>query len=289
MISALRPLKDVSELELKALEERLIRFYQNPPVSYYQIADQAADHYRPEEQPFHCHLASSVGPGDRVLEMGCGTAHLCPHIEARGAVYHGIDYSPELIAENRRKFPRAQFWVMGTQPDGEYDLVASLYTIEHVVNPPTYLQQLWDRCKPGGLIGVICPDFIDGSGIPLSVYYGTTPGRLRAKFQSGKILDGILHALEMAWLAPAWKRRARRAAPGAFWINLEPRDLAGQEHLIDGDAVHFPRMKDIRHWFESKGARVLATSESLGAIPETILMHNCYVLAQKPDGQGRPA
>ncbi len=280
MISALRPLEEVSGTELKALEERLVHFYQNPPDSYYQIANQAADHYHPNEQPFHCHLASSVGTGARVLEMGCGTAHLCPHIEARGAVYHGIDYSPELIEENRRKFPQAEFWIMGKQPVGEYDLVASLYTIEHVVNPPAYLQQLWDYCKPGGLIGVICPDFIDGAGIPLSIYFGNTPGRLRAKLQRGKILDGILHVLEMVWLVPSWKRRARRSKPGAFWINLEPRDLAGQEHLIDGDAVHLPRMKDIRHWFENKGARVLATSESLAGIPPQILEHNCYVLAQ---------
>ena len=77
-------------------------------------------------------------------------------------------------------------------------------------------------------------------------------------------------------------RQARAKPPGAFWMNLDPSDLAGQEHGIDGDAIHFPRMLDIADWFEKRGATILATSHSLPDIPSAVLKHNCYVLAQKP-------
>jgi len=272
----------VSKVSIKDLEDRLAVFYKNPPDSYYVIANQAAEHYTPEEQPFHCHLAAQTFEGARVLELGCGTAHICPHVEQRGGVYHGVDYSEELLADNRRSFPNAIFWKLGTQPAHQYDLVASLYTIEHVSNPPDYLQQLWNYCRPGGLLGVICPDFIDGEGLPRSIYYGTSPGRIRSKITKGRLWDALLHLLEVKVLGPWWKYRARTLPPGAFWMNLDPSDLAGQEHSIDGDAIHFPRMVDIADWFVKNGAEIIVTSRTLPNIPSAILKHNCYVLARKP-------
>lgn len=268
--------------KLRDLEARLADFYTNPPESYYEIADQAADHYHPHEQPFHCHLASQTHKGMVVFELGCGTAHLCPHIEARGGVYHGMDYSEELLHRNRLFFPRATFWNIDQPPSRKFDLVASLYTIEHVTNPPAYLEQLWKYCLPGGLIGIVCPDFIDGAGLPNSVYYGTSLGRVRSKLARGRIGDALLHVLEAKVLGPLWKIRARSAPPGAFWLNLDPRDLVGQEHTIDGDAVHFPRLTDLTNWLEKRGAEVLATSLCIPGVTQNVLKHNCYVLARKP-------
>ncbi|MEI6491864.1 MAG: class I SAM-dependent methyltransferase [Verrucomicrobiota bacterium] len=281
-LKSLTPFNSVPRKSLEDLDMRLVEFYNHPPESYYLIADQAADQYTPAQQPFHCHLASQSFEGAKVLELGCGTAHLCPHVEARGGIYYGIDYSEELLEKNRRAFPKAVFWKMGFQPQETYDIVVSLYTIEHVTNPPGYLQQLWDYCRPGGMIGIICPDFVDGEGIPQSIYYGTSPGRIRSKIAQGRLCDALLHALEVKVLGSIWKSRARAMSPGAFWMNLDPSDLAGQEHSIDGDAVHFPRMVDIDDWFKQHGAEILATSRTLPNIPADILKHNCYVLAKKP-------
>jgi len=115
-LKSLVPHASIPQQSLYALEIRLAEFYKNPPDSYYRIADQAADQYTLGQQPFHCHLASQSFEGARVLELGFGTAHLCPHVETRGGIYHGIDYSEELLERNRRTFPKAVFWKMGTQP-----------------------------------------------------------------------------------------------------------------------------------------------------------------------------
>lgn len=279
-----RRFDDLAPETISKLQERLVVYYSSPPPFYYPTADRAATQYTSQLQPFHCDLAARVEPGMTILELGCGTAHLCPIIEGRGAAYTGLDHSSELLARNRRKFPRARFLPIGAKLREQFDVVASLYTIEHVVEPPAYLERIWKFCKPGGFIAVICPDFIDGESFPPSFYYGKTPRRLREKLRSFAFGDACKHLLDLFWSAPRWKTRARSTAPGAFWINLEPRILRDAEYSIDADAVHLPRLSDLVWWLEQRGAEILGTSRSMQGIDSSVLRHNCYVVARKPDG-----
>jgi hypothetical protein len=132
------------------------------------------------------------------------------------------------------------------------------------------------------LIGVICPDFIDGDGYPPSFYYGTTPRRFRAKVASLALKDALSHLTDLFILAPRWKRRARSSPPGAFWINLAPRIFAGADYTIDADAVHLPRLNDLVSWLEQRSASIVETSLSLPGVDKGVLKHNCYVLVRKP-------
>jgi SAM-dependent methyltransferase len=281
MISVIR-YTELQPEEISALHRALADYYADPPNSYYEIADQAAAQYQPDLMPFHCDLVSRLSSGLRVLELGCGSAHLCPQIEARGGIYTGIDHSVELLRKNRDRFPRARFFAIGTEVRDTFDIVASLYTIEHVVDPSSYLESMWKFCNPGGLIAVICPDFVDGQGFPPSFYYGKTPRRLREKLASLSIADLIGHIVDLFWLAPRWKARARSSQPGAFWINTRPAELNDKVHGIDTDAVHLPRMTDIAWWFQQRGATIIATSKTLPDVPADVLRYNCYVLARKP-------
>ena len=151
-----------------------------------------------------------------------------------------------------------------------------------MVDPDAYLESLQNFCKPGGLIAIICPDFVDGDGFPPSFYYGTTPRRFREKLASFPIADIGHHLLDLLWFAPRWKRKARSTAPGAFWINLKPRILYGADYSIDADVVHLPRLLDLVWWLEARGASIIATSLSLPGVSESVLKHNCYVVARKP-------
>lgn len=273
---------DLSPAQRSALESALADYYAHPPDSYYEIADQAADQYQTDLMPFHCDLVRRVEPNMRVFEMGCGSAHLCPQVEARGGHYSGVDHSRELLTLNRRRFPKADFHQIGDVVTGTFDIVASLYTIEHVIDPPAYLSSMWERCKTGGLLAVICPDFIDGEGFPPSFYYGKTPRRLREKLASFAFADLLSHLADLYWFAPRWKRQAKAAGLESFWINTRPSELEGAVHGVDTDAVHLPRMTDIAHFFEARGAAIEATSETLSDVPTNVLRHSCYVLARRP-------
>lgn len=274
---------ELSADRLAGLDQAMSAFYNHPPASYYQIADRAAQQYTPAEQPFHCDLVSRVTPGAMVLEAGCGTAHLCPYVEQNGGHYTGLDYSHELLQENRRRFPNARFLQVGTRLDKPFDIVASLYALEHVTNPPVYLESLWQYCCPGGLIGVICPEFVENPGIVPSVFYGTTPRRFREKLQTFSLIDAIGHLIDLKIRSPRWKKHALAASPGAFWMNLRPRVLHGADYSIDADAVHLTRLKDVLWFFQNKGAAVLQTSLQMPDVSRDILRYNLYALVRKPN------
>jgi trans-aconitate methyltransferase len=49
--------------------------------------------------------------GERILDIGCGTAELTARIAEAGAEVVGLDSSPEMIAAARQRFPRLEFTV----------------------------------------------------------------------------------------------------------------------------------------------------------------------------------
>jgi demethylmenaquinone methyltransferase/2-methoxy-6-polyprenyl-1,4-benzoquinol methylase len=119
-------------------------------------------------------LASHVQSGQRVLDLGCGTAALTVRAAQRGATAKGIDVNPEMleIAEERRKEAgldeRVELAEMGVaELDREkaesYDVVLSglcfselsdderSYTLGHVkrILRPGGLLLIADEVKPG--------------------------------------------------------------------------------------------------------------------------------------------
>jgi trans-aconitate methyltransferase len=48
-------------------------------------------------------------PGERILDLGCGTGHLTAQIAARGATTIGLDASLSMIAQARQNYPKLKF------------------------------------------------------------------------------------------------------------------------------------------------------------------------------------
>lgn len=278
----LRRYCDVPPSELDSLEAALTHYYQATPACYYEIADETVSRYGPESTPLHWDVLTHVSPSNRVLELGCGTAHFCPNVESRGGLYTGIDHGTDLLERNQSRYPTARFCSISTKLQEQFDLVVSLYTLEHVVRPLEYLERMWDFCEPGGKMAVICPEFIDIDDFPPSFIYGATARRFREKIRTGAILDAAAHIWDLCLPARTWKTMARREPPGAFWINQKPWALNNPTYHIDADAVHLTRLSDVVAWFEGRGATILRTSRSIPAVAPEVIRYNMYVLAQKP-------
>lgn len=103
--------------------------------------------------------ACGLAPGMRVLDVGCGFGRHAAALAARGAEVVGIDLSPAMLAEARRRhgrrarlaFRRAD---MRRLPfHGEFDAVVSLFTsfgyFDHAGNRAT-LRGMVRALRPGG-------------------------------------------------------------------------------------------------------------------------------------------
>lgn len=100
----------------------------------------------------------SLTAGRRVLEVGCGPAGILRNPGVRSAGYTGCDFPADLMAENSRRFPDARFVPLKVPrrlpfADAAFDLVFSVFVLEHVVFPHLFLDECLRVCAPSGLEG----------------------------------------------------------------------------------------------------------------------------------------
>ena len=92
-------------------------------------------------------------PGERILDLGCGTGHLTHAIAARGAEAEGLDASAEMIAAARAAYPGIAFRIA----DGEdfsasqpFDAVFSNAALHWMVRPEAVVERIARALRPGG-------------------------------------------------------------------------------------------------------------------------------------------
>ncbi|HVB33334.1 MAG TPA: methyltransferase domain-containing protein [Patescibacteria group bacterium] len=91
--------------------------------------------------------------GERILDVGCGTGHLTAQIAAAGARVTGIDSSPEMIREARRRYSDLEFVVADArdfQLDGRFDAVFSNAALHWIREPDRVAERIRMALKPGG-------------------------------------------------------------------------------------------------------------------------------------------
>jgi 2-polyprenyl-3-methyl-5-hydroxy-6-metoxy-1,4-benzoquinol methylase len=92
----------------------------------------------------------------RILEIGCGRAHLGRELaERHKADYVGVDVS-EYDTWQTQAGPRVRLIRrdLSTEPSsdlGKFDVIVSLAALEHVVHPYSMLQAIYQRLRPGGV------------------------------------------------------------------------------------------------------------------------------------------
>ena len=109
-----------------------------------------------------------VGPGSAVLDVGCGTGTLAILAKERvgpSGAAHGIDASPEMIAEARRKAKRAGVEVVFGQavveempfPAQTFDVVVSTLMLHHLPRAvrESCAREMRRVARPGGRVVVV--------------------------------------------------------------------------------------------------------------------------------------
>ncbi|WP_438448318.1 class I SAM-dependent methyltransferase [Gorillibacterium sp. sgz5001074] len=94
-------------------------------------------------------------PGERILDLGCGTGDLAAEIAKSGAEVTGLDASPEMIRAAQAKYPGLRFRVgdgQRFQPDdgGRYDAVFSNAALHWMKDASGVADSVAGALKPGG-------------------------------------------------------------------------------------------------------------------------------------------
>jgi SAM-dependent methyltransferase len=108
------------------------------------------------------------GPGQRIVDLGCGPGVLARHLLERGAEVHGVDLSPIAIRfarEFNAHFPGAHFEVADASacthlPDGSSDKACSCDVTEHCGYEVmrAIFREARRLVRPGGLYFIYTPN-----------------------------------------------------------------------------------------------------------------------------------
>ena len=92
-------------------------------------------------------------PGERILDLGCGTGHLTAQVAAAGAEVVGLDLAPTMIDQARRSYAQLRF-VTGDARDFAFDRpfdgVLSNAALHWVRPPEKVIACVARALKPGG-------------------------------------------------------------------------------------------------------------------------------------------
>jgi len=110
---------------------------------------------------------SATGSGDRILEVGCGTAALAAAFAARGAEVVASDVSLRWLVFAQKRLSEAaagdvELVACAAEslpfPDASFDVVAATDVIEHVEDPRRFVAESARVLRPGGLLFLATPN-----------------------------------------------------------------------------------------------------------------------------------
>src|SRR5580692_2474658 len=92
-------------------------------------------------------------PGERILDLGCGTGHLTAQIAARGADTLGLDASVSMIAQARQNYPKLKFALGDASAfrfDEPFDAVFSNAALHWIPDAAGVIENVARALKPDG-------------------------------------------------------------------------------------------------------------------------------------------
>jgi S-adenosylmethionine-diacylgycerolhomoserine-N-methlytransferase len=148
--------------------------------------------------------ALEAGPGQRVLEVGCGTGWNLPRLARTGAAVVGIEPSPAMRAQASARLARRGLlasvrldprpYGVSPEPEGQADRILFSYSLSMIPPFAQVLERARRDLAPGGRIAVV--DFLDAVG---PVRAGLTASHVRLGSERLDLLRRLFpsHAVEL--------------------------------------------------------------------------------------------
>lgn len=165
-----------------------------------------------------------------IIEVGCGTGWLCPHLARFGRVT-GTDLSDDVLRRAQTRWPHIRF-VAGDfaalpLAAEAYDVVVSLEVLSHVADQRAFIAQIANLLKPGGLLLLATqnrPVLAGHCRIP-----PPQPGQLRNwvdRHELQELLETRFHVERLVSASPVAHKGLRRLLTGRR-LNNALQGIAG--------------------------------------------------------------
>lgn len=231
------------------LENKLANFYSNNK-HYYGDIDFTANNWIDDAQEGYKRIIKEAQDAKKICEFGCGNANILKHYPNLQDKYTGCDFSVELINRNKQLYPSAQF-IQFTKANElpfeneSFDLVFSVFVLEHSTNPAVLLSECKRILKKKGKLVILCPDFLSFGRLP-SQRAGFSAGNSKQKIKKKKYADAIVTLFDNRIKKPlyCWLLQHKIGNAYAFYINLNPT-VFEDEFSPDVDAVYVTYRKEI--------------------------------------------
>jgi SAM-dependent methyltransferase len=248
-VSALEP---EAAPALEALQRQMNDFYSNAKA-YYDDIEFTSTNWTSDL--VYLWIAKAAQTASRILEIGCGRANILSYYPDLAPRYTGVDFSSELIEENRHRYPSAEFFELrdarrlnlsGTT----FDLIISVFVLEHCVFPHTALNEWARLLVTGGRLIILAPDFL-GHNRMTSQRIGFSVGSGREKLARRQFSDAIVTAFDTRVRLPVKATLCRIGASlkPQFYINLAPICFV-DPFQPDVDAIYVTYKPEIERWLK---------------------------------------
>ena len=267
------------ENELRVLSAQMEDFYTRPETrAVYQRMIDSEGSFQPLTEQVLARAVLNLCPSS-VLEVGCGSGRIYQKLREHGcqSAYTGVDLATEVIEENRRRFPDAN-WSCGSGydlsgvEDASQDCVLAYYVLEHCVYPERFLRSLLRVTRPGGSVILAFPDF------PVARLFGSqrlglSEGKAREHLQAGRPFHALVALYDSRVRLPRALRHARQSV-GPFPVNLAPKCLDRQVKIEpDIDAVYLSSREEVMEWAAGLGLKANFPGGQDGILRSNVLIH----------------
>jgi SAM-dependent methyltransferase len=132
--------------------------------------------------------AVDVSPGERVLDVACGSGNTAIAAARRFTEVVGVDYVPALLDRGRQRAAAEQLQIEFREgdvealpfPDAGFDVVLSTFGAMFAPDQPKAAAEVLRVCRPGGRIGMTnwTPDGFTGQMFKIVASHAPPPARI---------------------------------------------------------------------------------------------------------------
>ena len=212
-------------------------------ISGYRYGDASPSHthdYLLSPVLNHLQAVDFLGNEQRVFDLGCGNGSTAARLEYEGYTVTGVDPSVEGIQQAREQYPKLSLHSGSAYDDlsdrfGTFNAVISLEVVEHVYDPRTYAQCIYDLLADRGTAIISTPyhGYLKNLLIALSGAYDQHHDPLwdhgHIKFWSMKTLGALLN--EIGFVDVKFERVGRIAPLAKSMIAIARKSAKHEKRL----------------------------------------------------------